>query len=176
MDHADHVALIRDGISGLEKGAWADLGSGRGAFTLALADLLGAGGSIVSVDRDGKSLREQEAVMRARFPDASVRYLVADIRDPLAIGPLDGVVMANSLHFLDHRREALTGIHAMIRPGGRLVLVEYDTDRGNPWLPFPLSLRTWERVAADAGFQGTRQLGRVPSRHGGAIYSALSYR
>jgi len=85
-------------------------------------------------------------------------------------------VMANSLHFLDHRREALTGIHAMIRPGGRLVLVEYDTDRGNPWIPFPLSLRTWQRLAADAGFQGTRQLGRVPSRHGGAIYSALSYR
>lgn len=114
--------------------------------------------------------------MRARFPDSSVRYVPGDFGEPLAIGLLDGVVMANSLHFIADRREALAGIHAMIRPGGRLVLVEYDTDSGNPWIPFPLSLRTWERVAADAGFRETTRLHRVPSRHAGAIYSALSYR
>ena len=40
-----------------------------GAFTLALADLLGPGGRIVAVDRDARALRANEAAVRARFPD-----------------------------------------------------------------------------------------------------------
>ena len=56
MDHADHVALLRAGIEAGRRGSgavWADIGSGRGAFTLALADLLGAGAEVIAVDRDG---------------------------------------------------------------------------------------------------------------------------
>ncbi|TMD25838.1 MAG: class I SAM-dependent methyltransferase, partial [Chloroflexi bacterium] len=51
MNHEDHVRLLRKGI--VEPGGvWADFGSGAGAFTLALADLLGTEGSIYSVDKD----------------------------------------------------------------------------------------------------------------------------
>lgn len=39
MNHADHVKLLRDGIHA-PGGIWAYFGSGHGAFTLALADLL----------------------------------------------------------------------------------------------------------------------------------------
>ena len=56
------------------------------------------------------------------------------------------------------------------------MLVEYDTDRGNPWVPYPISARTWPAVAGSAGFAETRELARVPSRFLGAIYSALSFR
>ena len=45
MNHQDHVNLLRGGV--LSTGViWADLGSGTGAFTLALADLLGGTGEI----------------------------------------------------------------------------------------------------------------------------------
>jgi hypothetical protein len=54
--------------------------------------------------------------------------------------------------------------------------VEYDADRGNPWVPHPFSAAGWERLAAAAGLIGTRRLARVPSRFLGAIYSAVSYR
>ena len=51
MNHNDHVNLLRKGIP--EKGGlWADLGSGTGAFTLALADLIGSTGHIYSIDKD----------------------------------------------------------------------------------------------------------------------------
>ena len=56
MDHADHVALIRAAVTETG-GTWADIGAGEGAFTLALADLLGPGGRIVAVDRDRKGAR-----------------------------------------------------------------------------------------------------------------------
>src|SRR5689334_22134055 len=77
MNHNDHVHLLRKGISSLG-GTWADLGSGSGAFTLALADLLGPEGQIYSVDKDRQALNRQEREMRSHFPSTSVTYQVAD--------------------------------------------------------------------------------------------------
>jgi len=67
-------------------------------------------------------------------------------------------------------------VRGYLKPGGRLVLVEYNADRGNPWVPHPLSYLTWERLAADRGFAETRLLERLPSRFLREIYSALSLR
>ena len=173
MDHADHVALIRDGVA---PGVWADLGSGAGAFTLALADLLGPGARIVSVDRDGGSLCRQRDAMAARFPDAAVDYRLADFTRALDMPELDGVVMANSLHFLRRKEPVLAAVLGWLRPGARLVVVEYDTDHGSSWVPHPLAYPTWERFADANGFEGTRLLARVPSRYVGAMYAALSLR
>jgi len=174
VNHGDHVRLIRDGVLGLTGGEWADLGSGTGAFTLALADLLGPGGSIVSVDRDGDALASQARLLTARFPSASVRCLRADLMDELTIGPMDGIVMANALHFIRERELFLTRLTSWIRPGGRFILVEYDSDRGNPWVPHALSWDTWHATAERAGFGETRLIGRVPSRFLGSIYASLS--
>src|SRR5688572_3323616 len=102
MNHSDHVNLLRNGVPA-QGGVWADLGSGTGAFTLALADLIGPTGAIHSVDRDGSALREQERAMRARFPQTAVHSLNADFTRPLDLPPLDGIVMANALHF--HREK-----------------------------------------------------------------------
>jgi predicted RNA methylase len=54
MDHSDHVMLLRDGVT--PSSTWADLGSGTGSFTLALADLLGPQGVIDSIDKDAGAL------------------------------------------------------------------------------------------------------------------------
>jgi hypothetical protein len=81
-----------------------------------------------------------------------------------------------SLHFEHDKLAVLRLIHGYLRPAGRLVLVEYDTDHGNPWVPFPLSFRSWAAVAAEAGFRDTRRLASVPSRFLGSIYSAVSFR
>jgi ubiquinone/menaquinone biosynthesis C-methylase UbiE len=175
MNHADHVGLLRDGVLGAGP-TWADLGSGEGAFTLALADLLGPTGVIHTVDRDARALEVQLGRLREAFPDTSVAPLVADFTKPLALPPLDGIVMANSLHFVRDKRSVLGLVRGYLRPGGHLVLVEYDADRGNPFVPFPLSFATWAQVAAEAGFRDTRRLASVPSRFLGSNDSALSLR
>ena len=173
MNHEDHVRLIRDGIVG-GGSIWADLGSGGGAFTLALADLLGPGGHIYSVDTDARALREQRQALQARFPAVTLEQRIADFTRPLDLPPLDGVVMANSLHFQRHKEPVLRLVRGMLKPGGRLVLVEYNADRGNPWVPYPLSYSTWEALARTHGFVETRLLATVPSRFLREIYSALS--
>lgn len=173
MDHHDHVHLLRNGIPE-PGGVWADLGSGGGAFTLALADLIGPTGEIYSVDKDAGVLRQQERTMRTRFPGSTAHYIAADFTRKLDVPTLDGIVMANSLHFVRKKEPVLQLVRGYLRPGGRLLLVEYNADRGNMWVPYPLSYSAWEILAQQNGFSGTQLLTTVPSRFFGEIYSAAS--
>ena len=142
---------------------------------MALADLLGPGAQITAVDRDTGSLRQLVDEMGRRFPETGLDVVAADFTRPLGLAGLDGAVMANSLHFLRDKRPVLERVKSMLRPGGRLIVVEYGSDRGNPWVPHPFSFQRWERLAADAGFDGTRLLGTVPSRYLGSTYSAITF-
>jgi SAM-dependent methyltransferase len=185
MNHQDYVDLLREGIqtgritdqsTGNDRPpVWADFGSGTGTFTLALADLLPPQALIYSVDRDRRALEQQERALRARFPDRKVTYLPADFTRPLELPQLDGVVMANALHFQRHKIPLLHLIKDYLRPSGRFILVEYNVDRGNLWVPYPLSYPTWEKLAHQNGFWPTRRLAVKPSHFLKEIYSALSY-
>ena len=173
MQHQDHVNLIRPGITA-RGGVWADLGCGAGAFTLALADLLGADAHIYAVDQDQRALRTLEAPMRANFKEVTLECLAADFTGQLTLPPLDGILMANSLHFVRDKAPLLAQLRTRLRPAGSLLLVEYNVDRGNPWVPYPLAYPTWERFANQHGFAHTRLLKTVPSRFLREMYSALS--
>jgi ubiquinone/menaquinone biosynthesis C-methylase UbiE len=174
LDHADHVALLAPGIRQGEGGAWADLGAGTGAFTLALADLIGPQGVIHAIDRDRSALAELRSAFVSSVPQAELRVRAADFTRRLDLAELDGVVMANSLHFVDEKLPVLALARGYLKSGGRFLLVEYDSDHGNPWVPHPLTFETWSELASEAGFVATRRLATVPSRFLRRIYSALS--
>ncbi len=173
MDHHDHVALIKSGIPE-PGGIWADLGSGDGAFTLALADCLGPGGRIYSVDKNGRALARQAERLQARFQQVQLTTLQADFTRPLDLPALDGVVAANALHFLRDKTPALRQIQRLLKPGGRLIVVEYNVDRGNLWVPHPFSYPSWEKMARRQGFIQTELLATRPSSFLGEFYAALS--
>ncbi len=186
MDHADHVRLLQGGVrpSGADAGpigVWADLGAGEGAFTRALADLLPAGSVIHAVDKDAQALAEN-ARSYVRFASgretAALVTHVADFarRHELELPPLDGVVMANSLHFVREKGPVLARVRGMLKPGAPLLLVEYDADSGNRWVPYPLSFETWKNVAVTNGFSKPRLLDSEPSRFLTRIYSAATAR
>jgi len=172
LNHADLVGLIRDGVLPIHGevarsagGAWADLGAGEGNFTRALADLLGPGAHITAIDKDALALRAVGGGIETR---------VADFTQPLDLHDLDGILMANSLHYVRDKQPVLEAVRGMLRPGGRLIVVEYGADRGNPWVPYPFTYEKWESMAARAGFRSTRLLKTVPSRWLGSMYSAVS--
>ncbi len=77
MKHADIVALIEKGVRRGET-AWADLGSGDGAFTLALRELLGPDADIYSVEADASRLAHQERAFRASPGLSTTRFIEAD--------------------------------------------------------------------------------------------------
>lgn len=173
MNHEDHVRLIETGIA-RRGGVWADFGAGSGAFTLALRDLAGPEVAIVAVDRDRESLRALRAAMERRFPGTALRLLAADIGGDLDLPPLDGIVAANAIHYTRDHVDLLRRWRGYLKPEGRLILVEYDADVGNRWVPYPVSFAALQRLAPAAGFTAPSLLGTVPSRFLGRMYGATA--
>ncbi len=87
---------------------------------------------------------------------------------------LDGILLANSLHFVREKGRLLQELRRLLEHGGRVLIVEYDTDRGNHWVPYPFSFAAWEVMAREAGFQKTELLGKHPSSFLGQFYAACS--
>jgi SAM-dependent methyltransferase len=173
MQTRECIALIREGVEG-HAGTWADLGSGSGAFTAALAEILGAGARLVSVDRDRRGLQAQERELPGRYPGLQLSTLAADFTSDIAMPPLDGILVANALHFQRGGACAvLLHVARWLKPGGRVVVVEYDVQRSGPWVPYPVPFDVLQEAALSAGFTAPRLLARRPSRYHGTMYSAL---
>ena len=176
MDHTDHVNLLRP--ADLHPGGtWADLGAGSGAFTLALRELIGPDATLYAVDKDRAALNDLDSGHRHRF--ATSRNLILlneDFTRLNNIPPLDGLVMANSLHFFKDKEKILRHVYGLLKPNGALLLVEYNVDSGNLWVPHPLTFETYCALAPRAGFSEPRLLAKVPSRFLKEFYSAVAYR
>jgi len=174
MNHDDHVALLRGGIEAI-RGVWADFGSGTGAFTLALADLIGPTGVIYSIEQDRSALAQQERSMLGRFPGSIVHYRPANFTRSIDLPALDGIVMANALHFQRRPQPIVQLLKSYLRPQGRFILIEYNLEEGNSAVPYPVSYRMWDELAHQCGFTQTRLLMTRPSRFLKEIYSAVSW-
>ncbi len=175
MNHNEHVHLIKKGIS-TKGGVWADLGSGDGAFTLALRDLAGPESKIYSVDKDRERLKRQKEAFEKQFPHSHIQYIEQDFTGDLQLPKLDGLLMANSLHYVQDHVGFLTQIQKCLKPKGRIILVEYSIDTGNQWVPYPLSFPTFKKIAKDVGFKTVELLERIPSSYWEEMYSAIACR
>ena len=117
------VALIRGGVAG-PGGTWTDLGAGTGNFSWALAALLGPQATIHAIDRDAKAIRQIQQRLAQDAPEAAIVPQQADITRPLDLPALDGVLMANALHFI-RDQPAMLALAA-----GYLPLQDGETQRG----------------------------------------------
>ncbi len=176
MDHSDHVNLLRP-ANLPTGGVWADFGAGSGAFTLALRELVGSQAEIHAIDKDGGALNELQRNYAARFGSRENLHVVHGVFwKGFDLPPLDGILMANSLHYVTHKVRLLEQLRGYLKPGGAFLLVEYNVDSGNLWVPYPLSFETWKALAPQAGFSVPRRLATHPSRFLREFYSAVCHR
>jgi len=176
MTHQQHVHLIQKAIT-KKGGIWADLGSGDGAFTLALADLIGSDGHIYSIDQDSKRLINQKKEFAKHFPNTHITFIEADFTRKLNLPLLDGIIMANSLHYVENQTEFLRHLQTYLKPSAQLILVEYNTDEGQaPWVPYALSFETFKQLAEQTGFTNIKLLEKIPSEYWNEMYSAEAIR
>lgn len=173
MNHQDHMNLLRNGVPEMG-GVWADFGAGTGAFTLALAELIGAGGTIYAVDQNGRDLQKLAKSVRQNYPAITLHTMKANFTKTLSLPPLDGLVMANSLHFIRDKERVVRQLRGYLKENGRFLLVEYNVDNGNYWVPHPLAFPTWAKLAERCGFTQTDFLASYPSRFLQEIYTAVS--
>jgi ubiquinone/menaquinone biosynthesis C-methylase UbiE len=188
MTQRDAIALIDHPLlRAATPTRWADLGCGSGTFTLALAALLPSGSTIEAIDLRPGIARQTTAGGVTVIPHS------ADfVADDLALSGLDGILMANSLHYVHDKPALLQKLRACYRgsaptsgvpalsagaaAGGTLLLVEYDTDRPTPhWVPYPLSFASASKLLPAAGWPRIQKLGSRSSAFGRSqLYAALA--
>src|SRR5574339_80525 len=175
MNHTDHVNLLKP--ADLQQGGtWADFGAGSGAFTMALRELIGPHAEVYAVDKDRRGFNELEKAHREKFATAqNVHTVRADFTGALSLPPLDGIVMANSLHYYKDKEKILRHVRSFLKMNGVLLLVEYNVDSGNVWVPYPLSFETFRALAVRTGFSEPKLLATIPSRFLLEFYSAATY-
>jgi len=100
----------------------------------------------------------------------------ADFTSLSGLSNLDGVLMANSLHFQRNAGEVLRRVSEWLAPGGSLVIVEYDIELPSPWVPYPVPFRRLVKIADAAGLGPVRLVETRPSRYHRRVYSAVMQR
>ena len=177
MDSDDAVALLKAAVP-RESGVWADLGAGTGTFTRALASLL-PGGRVYAVDQNARSLSKLNN--HRQRGTATIIPVAADFARPLDLpglgaAELDGLLFANSLHFVADPEPVLKALVARTRTGGRIVIVEYDRRAPSRWVPHPIPASRWSALAQAAGLTEPTIVASRPSSFGGILYVATASR
>lgn len=174
MDNDDAIELLRDAV-GHRSGIWADLGAGTGTFTLALARTLAAGSTVYAVDTDPTAVRALGNLTTAS-DHARIVPVKADFTDPLELpglsgaAPLDGILLANSLHFVRDAAAVLTRLVHNVRSGSRVIVVEYDRRESSRWVPYPIPASRWPALATEAGLDEATITATRPSEYSGYLY------
>lgn len=149
---------------------WADLGCGSGLFTEALASLLFAGSTIYAVDKTMSSFKTKHAPN-----DVEIKKRESDFVNHISeLKNLDGILMANSLHFVKDKKVFLRNAKDTFRDLPCFLIVEYDNDMSNPWVPFPLSFKSLKTLFEGLGYSDIRKLHEKQSLYNKSkIYSAI---
>jgi precorrin-6B methylase 2 len=105
--------------------AVADVGAGTGYYSWQIAARVGEAGRVYAVDVQPQMIELLKDRMRQRGV-RNVQPVLGTATDTgLAPGSIDLALMVDVYHELDHPREILDSVARSLRPGGRLVLVEY---------------------------------------------------
>jgi ArsR family transcriptional regulator len=133
----------------------ADLGAGEGAFTLLLAQ---HATKVIAVDTSAKMIevgREQAQ----RHDVKNIEYRLGDMEEvPIEDATVDLVFFSQSLHHALHPQQAVQEASRILRPGGRVVILDLVSHRfeearevyADEWLGF--SETELEAMLTKAGF------------------------
>lgn len=142
---------------------WADLGCGKGMFSFALASLLPVNSRIFCIDKTDY-----------HFPSytqngISLEFHKMDFTEQSLPGTeLDGILMANSLHFLEDRdkEKLIPDLASSLKNDGSFLIIEYDTDQSSWWNPHPVPYSDIRKLFKTVGFTEIKKIGYRPSGWG----------
>jgi FkbM family methyltransferase len=125
----------------------ADIGAGSGYFSFRMAALVPQG-KVLAVDIQPEMLEIIERRKR-ETQLANVEGMLGQIDNPnLLENSVDAVLLVDAYHEFSHPYEMLEGIYQALKPGGRLILVEYRGE--DPSVPIrPLHKMTEQQVVKE---------------------------
>jgi len=119
-----HDPAVLFGRVGLRRGeVLADLGCGTGFFALPAAKSVGKQGRVLAVDKTPEMLNVLREKLKGVGTD-NIEVIQADILSTgIEKGTVDVAFMANTFH--DVREGSLKEVERMLRPSGRLVILDW---------------------------------------------------
>jgi ubiquinone/menaquinone biosynthesis C-methylase UbiE len=153
---------------GLKRGdVVADIGAGVGYFTWRMAERVGPAGRIYANDIQPAMLEQLKKNVAARGLTNVVPVLGVEDDPKLPSEALDMALMVDVYHEFSQPRKMLAKIRAALKPGGRLVLLEYRKE--DPQVPIRLEHKmTVQEVRAEIepeGFRFETSLESLPRQH-----------
>jgi ubiquinone/menaquinone biosynthesis C-methylase UbiE len=144
-----------------------DVGAGTGFYSIRMAKLVGPGGFVYANDIQPGMLDK----LRERAAAAAVANIVTVLGtegDPkLPPAKLDLVVLVDVYHEFSRPQRMLEGIRDSLKPGGRLVLLEYRKE--DPSVPIrPEHKMSVDEVKAEVlpeGFRFEKVVDKLPWQH-----------
>lgn len=170
MQLSDAIALIdHPSLHSSNTSTWADLGCGSGLFTQALSSFLTAGSTVHAIDK--ASVHQ----LPDHFNDVFIKKAQLDfVATPLLLSSLDGILMANSLHYVKEQLAFIKKAETSLHKNGSFLIVEYDTDRANTWVPYPLSFSALKKLFHQAGYALVEKINERPSLYNSSrMYAAV---
>ena len=172
MDIKDAIQLItHNSFSVKNRKVWVDLGSGTGTFTSALASLLEKESIIYAIDSDASALK--------KIPDSNNRInlkkVIADfVNTDLPIQEIDGILMANSLHYVKDKEAFLNKLRPHLNIDACFLIIEYDSNASNLWVPYPIDFQSLKALFSKLNYANITKLNSRHSIYGNLqMYSAL---
>ena len=113
---------------GLRPGdAVADIGAGTGLFTQLFAEQVGSKGIVYAVDISPAFL-SYIAGQAKKLGHEHVVKTVLNTQDSteLPAGSIDVAFICDTYHHFDRPEKMLASIHSALRPGGRLIIIDFD--------------------------------------------------
>ena len=146
----------------------ADIGAGSGYFSWRMARKVGAEGKVYAVEIQQEMLNLLMANMRKRRVGAIVEPVLGTVQDPkLPESAVDTILLVDVYHELDFPYEMTRAMIKALKPGGRLVLVEYRGE--DPNVPIkPLHKMTVAQVRKEMSVHPVRfekTLTMLPRQH-----------
>ena len=141
---------------------WADLGCGDRFFTYVLAGMLPTGSRIYALDNQFQTLKKSAG------NNIQLLFQKTDfITDDLHLPVLNGILMANSLHYVANKDNFVDKIIPFLKPGGMFIIIEYDTTQSNRWVPFPVDFKSLLKLFAGKGYSNIQKIGERQSIYNG---------
>ena len=171
MELKQAIELIKDPvIENNTKQVWTDLGCGTGLFTKALANLLAGESVIYAVDQNNTALKNIAPLDGVLMKSIQANF----IKDDLGFQELNGILMANALHFVQDKITLIKKLAGYCLPNHCFVIVEYDMETPNPWVPWPVSFASLQQLFHQCGYTSIKKKHEVPSIYNRSkIYSAI---
>lgn len=154
------IEFIRPAIP-KAKGIWADIGAGNGIFTQALDQLLLPQSTINALDKNTKALGTLS------LQNCFLKIETYDFNDALELPLLDGILMANTLHYSPNPEVVLSRLLKKLRPNGTLIIIEYELNKSRGhWIPYPIPFQELVDFTQQLPLTSPEELGRLPSVYG----------